>query len=31
MSDVNETGLPVEECDRAYDFYMKMFGVTHAE
>lgn len=28
---VNETGLPVEECDRAYDYYMKMFGVIHAE
>ena len=23
---VNETGLPVEECDAAYDHYMKMFG-----
>ena len=23
---VNKTGLPVEECDAAYDHYMKMFG-----
>ena len=23
---VNETGLPVEECDRAYDIYIKMFS-----
>ena len=22
----NETGLPVEECDTAYDYYMKTFG-----
>ena len=25
---VNETGLPVEECDSAYDYYMKMFDFS---
>ncbi|MCR4834544.1 MAG: helix-turn-helix domain-containing protein [Butyrivibrio sp.] len=24
---VNETGLPIEECDRAYDYYVKMFSL----
>ena len=25
---VKETGLSIEECDKAYDYYMKMFGIS---